>query len=105
MSMPTETTSFEFEARGTQRTLGNIRRLITSLQSLQAAGHTTLWILERLGLPRNVADAIRVLTSLYTTIQMVSTALAALEVQMGPVGWALLGITIAGGVILSLEIW
>lgn len=99
-----ETKSFEFEARGVDRTLSNIRRLISSLQSLHGAGYTTLWILEKLGLPTNIADAIRVLEAALVTIQAVRVALSALEIQLGPAGWALIAASIAGGFILSLEL-
>jgi len=102
--MSAETKSFEFEARGVDRTLSNIRRLINSLENLRAAGYTTLFILERLGLPRKISDAIRVLQNFIITIQAARAALAALQVSMGPLGWALLGVSIAAGVVLSLEL-
>lgn len=104
MSKPEDLKSFEFEARGVDHTLHNINRLIRALESLRSAGYTTLYILERLGLPRDISDAIRVLHTLYLTIQSVRAALAALEIQMGPAAWALIGVAIAGGIVLSLEL-
>jgi len=57
-----------------------------------------------MGLPRKIVDAIRVLEALIVTIQLARGALAALEISLGPAGWALLGVSIAAGVVLSLEL-
>lgn len=59
-----------------------------SFMRLEAVALRYLTIARRFGLPENIEQAITTITSLIVALRMAQTTISALQVGMGPIGWA-----------------
>ena len=65
----------------------NVEPSIQSLRQVEGLAFRTLGYMQRLGLPENVNQAIRVIQQLTMAARMAHTAIIALEVAAGPISW------------------
>jgi hypothetical protein len=62
-----------------------------------------LILIESLGLPREMRAAINDVQMFVATVNTLRTTLKLLQIEMGPVGWVLLGIGVVGGMAMSQQ--
>jgi len=82
----------------------DMREATADLVKYSVALYGVLGILNRLGLPEEAQDCIRVLQKMIATINMLRASMIALQIASGPLGWALAGVSVAGSVLTLADV-
>jgi len=86
--MSEETVTFNLEI--------NVEKAASAIRQVEGLTFRTLGYLQRLGLPENINQAIRLVQRLTMAIRLLHSAIIALEVASGPIGWWRVGLALVG---------
>lgn len=89
--------------REVQGLMGDVRRLIPLLNTANMSLATTIGYMRMMGLPEEMEDAMVIVQTFIITIETLRMVLRALEIEMGPAGWALILAGLIGTIGLSHE--
>jgi len=89
--MSEETVTFNLELN-TEPAINNVRRLETLV-------YRTLGLMRRLGLPEDISQAIYKVQRLIMVLRLAHTAMIALSLASGPIGYALAAVGIASAAV------
>jgi hypothetical protein len=76
----------------------NVEPALQSLRQVEGLTFRTLGYMQRLGLPENMNQAIQLVQRLTMVIRLAHSAIIALEMASGPIGWWRAGLAIVGTV-------
>jgi uncharacterized protein YaaW (UPF0174 family) len=91
----TEQLVFDVNANVT-RAKTQLKSLMDQVEQLSGAMYGALGIMSRMGLPEEAASAMRIMQQAIITANMLRSTIRLLELEMGPVGWALFAIGVVG---------
>jgi len=74
----------------------NVEQALSNLRQIEGLLFRTLGYVQRLGLPENMNQAIRVIQRVTMAIRLVHSAIIAMELASGPIGWWRVGLALAG---------
>lgn len=89
--------------RGIQELTADIRVFNRVAQTGRISGNDLLVILRMLRLPPAIDDAIVQMQVAIATINTLRMAFKLMQIEMGPLGWLLLGIGIFGGMVATAQ--
>jgi hypothetical protein len=81
----------------------NVESATTTLNQLQHLGIMLCRLLNRLGLPEDVKQAVASLMRLIQIIRLARISLLLLQTAEGPIGWATAGLSVASGALIAGE--
>jgi hypothetical protein len=74
----------------------NVEPALNSMRQIEGLTFRTLGYMKRLGLPENVNQAIDTIQNVTMTLRLLHSAIIAIELASGPIGWWRAGLAIAG---------
>jgi len=74
----------------------NVESAIANMRQLEGLTFRTLGYMQRFGLPENVNQALGVIQSFTMAVRLAHSAMIALELASGPLGWWRAGLAIVG---------
>lgn len=74
----------------------NVERCMSSLRQVEGLAFRTLGYMQRLGLPENVNQAIRVIQQITMAVRLLHSAIIAMELATGPIGYWRAGLALVG---------
>lgn len=73
----------------------NVREAYTDLRKVQTLLFRTLGLMRRFGLPEDINAAISLMQRMIMVANQLRLTMATLQAASGPMGWALLGVSVA----------
>ena len=86
--MSEETVTFNLEV--------NVEQALSNLRQIEGLVFRTLGYIQRLGLPENINQAITIFQRATMAIRLLHSAIIAMQVASGPIGWWRLGLSLMG---------
>ena len=82
----------------------NVEQALSEVRRLETLVVRTLGLVKRFGLPEDINSAISLIQRMTMTIRILHTAMIALQVASGPIGWALAAVGITAAAITAYDV-